>query len=231
MKVSLLFFIVILFPFAYAGEKSKYDFSWLDQDKEVYVLQNRKFRKDGNFHVSVLGGMTTSGAFTSANFVQGRLGYFFAEEWGVELLYSKNFSSENDTARAVYASSQVDAFVRKAQNYYGGMMLWSPFYAKINTFNKIVYFDWIFGAGAASFTDENNSNKINTTSNSNLPIEETNTGFMWEAGMRFYLSEMWSLRLNMTTVHYQATRAGRNSASEKTWFDNYDLGAGINFTF
>ncbi len=236
MNKVLLYVCAILSIFSVltqgiAAEKSRYDFSWLDKDKEVYVLQNRKFRKDSKFFVSALGGVTTSGAFVDATVLQGRAGFFFAEEWGVELLYSKNSSEENDTAKAVFASSQVEAFVRKVQNYYGGMVLWSPFYAKINTFNQIVYFDWIFGLGAATLTDQNNANKVDTTTVSDVLIEESHTGLMWEAGMRFYISPSWSLRMNLTTIHYSAVRSSKNAADEKVWNSNYDMTVGVNYTF
>ncbi len=39
-----------------ASEKNVYDFSWLDQDKEVYVLQNRKFRKKNKLYVGAMAG-------------------------------------------------------------------------------------------------------------------------------------------------------------------------------
>ena len=61
----------------HAGENSHYDFSWLDPDKEIFVLQNRTYQKDGNFYVNVGGGFTASGAFVDSLNVQGRFGFFF----------------------------------------------------------------------------------------------------------------------------------------------------------
>ena len=49
-----------------ASESSLYDFSWLDKDKEVYVLQNRQFHKKGTMNLALGGGMTVSGAFVDA---------------------------------------------------------------------------------------------------------------------------------------------------------------------
>lgn len=40
--------------YTFSSEKSVYDFEWLDDDKEIYVLQNRKYRKDGKFNLSLL---------------------------------------------------------------------------------------------------------------------------------------------------------------------------------
>src|SRR4051794_4020142 len=39
---------------------SDYNFSWLDPDKKVYVLQNRKFLKAKHFIFSVTGGLAPS---------------------------------------------------------------------------------------------------------------------------------------------------------------------------
>jgi hypothetical protein len=45
-SVILLALFTFLSPKIYSSEGSTYSFDWLDPDKEVYVLQNRKFRKD-----------------------------------------------------------------------------------------------------------------------------------------------------------------------------------------
>ena len=39
-----------------AAEGDTYSFSWLDPDKEVFVLQNRKYRKKGRLHLNAGGG-------------------------------------------------------------------------------------------------------------------------------------------------------------------------------
>lgn len=77
------------------------------------------------------------------------------------------------------------------------MFVWSPFYNKINTFSKIVYMDWIFGLGYASLEQKNN--KLRFTQGQvaeGVETKETHSGIMWEAGMKFYLSEEFSIRLD-----------------------------------
>ncbi|MFW5871979.1 MAG: outer membrane beta-barrel domain-containing protein [bacterium] len=230
MKVLVgVIFLLTTLCNCWAAEDSKYNFTWLDPDKEVYVLQNRKFRKDGKFSFSALGGITTSGAFADAKVAQFRAGYFFQEDWGIELLYSKNFSEVNDNYNAIRQSGTA-AFVRKGVGYYGGMLKWSPFYAKINTFNKIFYFDWIFGLGIASFTDENNMEEMRANPTQNW-LEETHTGIVWNTGLRFYVTEAWSVRMDLTTIHYEAIRYAKDeSDDQQTYFSNYDLLVGINYS-
>jgi len=232
--IVLSFLLLSLFSSVktYASEGDGYDFSWLDPDKEVFVLQNRKFRKSGKVHMNAGAGITTSGAFVDAKAFQGRVGYFFKEEYGFEFVYSLNSGSENDTAASVRNSGGAGSFPfrRIVDNYMGAMFLWSPFYTKINTFNKVVYMDWILGIGFAKLSETNNRNEITTSGGDTTLTKESHTGVMWDIGAKFYLSQRWSLKLDLTTVHYQALEAKTVGAQEQ-WYTNYDLtvAVGINF--
>lgn len=228
MKNLFIMFLSMLSLSSIAAENSVYDFSWLDQDKEIYVLQNRKYRKDNSLYLSLLGGATTSGAFVDATTYQGRIGYFFTENFGVELLYAKNISKTNSTFSDI--SRIANTYYRKIESYTGGMGLWSPFYAKINTFNKVIYFDWIFGLGAARLADKNNRGKLINPTDDRL-TDETHTALMWGTGPRFYISEHWSIRLDLTVLNYKGNKQLDTNLEKSTNFSNYDLTAGINFSF
>lgn len=237
MKViALILLSNLLYALALADEKSLYNFSWLDKDKEVYVLQNRKFRKDGNFYVGATGAKTINGAFIDSYGGTARAGYFFREDWGLELVYGKNSGSENTTAEGVKQQGTVP-FYRKIDTYIGGMLMWSPFYSKINTFNRIFYFDWMFGLGAASITTLDNRNKFDSSaSNFNELSSENTMGLLWNTGFRFYISESWSLRLDFTGLNYKASRTKKMqnataTSKSDTIYSNYDLGLGLNYTF
>lgn len=224
--LKILSFCILFLPFSsFCGEDSTYNFSWLDPDKEVYVLQNRKYRKVKNFHVGLGYGTTTSGPFVDANSIQFRGGYFFQEEWGFEVVYAKNSNSTNSNYDAVrnIGSAGTTPFVVEVQGYTAGLLLWSPFYTKINTFNKILYLDWIFGIGYASLDEENNydevgSNILGTTTKKT----GTHTGLIWEAGLQLYLNESSALRLDLTTVHFSVDAPSSNlgtagTASQSNW--------------
>lgn len=216
---------------AIASEKSVYDFSWLDKDKEVYVLQNRKFRKDGKLYVGLNATKTLSGAFIDQLGGTVRGGYFFKEDWGFEALFSKYTGSENDTAKGVRAQSTVP-FYRKFDTVMGGLVWWSPFYAKINTFNEIFYFDWMFGLGVAQIKTLDNRNKFDLGSaNENSLTSENSMGGMWSTAMRFHINQAWSLRLDFTGIHYNAKRNTSASAGKSQLFSNYDFGLGLMFAF
>jgi len=227
MMKYLALILFLLAPMAQAAEDSAYNFSWLDPDKKIYVLQNRKYRKKNRFSLSALGGFTTSSSFIESTVIQGRIGYFFSEAWGIELVYSFNDGEENDSAKAVRQDANAIPFYRQIESYYGGMLVWSPFYGKVNTFNKVVHFDWVVGLGAAIVNDEHNRNSILVNSDQSL-TSESHTGPMGGTGLRFYLSQTFSIRLDLTGVYYSA-RTG--SAQNKRYYSNYDVTLGINALF
>lgn len=231
-KLSALFLLLslVLSSQAFASEKDIYEFSWLDPDKEVYVLQNRKFRKAGHLHVNAGGGITTSGAFVDSTAIQGRVGYFFTEDFGVEGLYSKNSGKENETAKGVRntgGGTGSTPFRRIVDNYWGAMALWAPFYSKINTFNSIVYMDWIFGLGYAQLKEKNNKLDIQNGYASPETLE-SHSGVIWEVGMKFYLSESFSVRTDLTAIHYSADNIKTPGTSLKS---NFDATASLGYSF
>ena len=214
-----------------AAEKDIYEFSWLDPDKEVYVLQNRKFRKAERLYVNAGGGITTSGAFVDSTSIQGRAGFFLTEGFGLEGLYAKNSGKENATAAGVRSSTGGSAtpFRRIVENYWGVMATWSPFYSKTNTFNSIIYMDWIFGVGYAQLKEKNN--KLDFSGDvalKNIPTTESHSGLIWEAGLMFYLNQNFTLRTDLTAVHYSAANVKTSGSAIKS---NFDATVSLGFTF
>lgn len=236
-KFFLVFLTLIMSSVVLADEKSLYNFSWLDSDKEIYVLQNRKFRKDGNFYIGATAQYNLSQDFLDAYGGTARAGYFFTEDWGVEGLFGKNSSNLSTSAKGVRAQGAIP-FTRDIQNMMGAMVMWSPFYSKINTFNKIFYYDWMFGLGVASVTTDDNRNafKIGVpASELGKKTNENNMGALWNIGLRFYISESWSLRMDVTGVTMNVKRisgdVGPNPEMKSDFFTNYDLGLGLNYAF
>lgn len=229
--LSSLFLLALTFTSqqTIAAENDVYGFSWLDQDKEVFVLQNRKYRKAGRVHGFVGGGITTSGAYVDSTSIQGRLGFFMSEDYGFEVLYAKNSGKENDTYRAITTkNAAVTPFRRIVNDYVGAMFLWSPFYSKINTFNKIIYADYIFGLGFAKLSESNNRKAYQSNGLEKTESDESHTGIMWQVGMKFYLNDNWSVRPDLTVIHYQAEGA---ASTAKKFVSNYDATISLGYTF
>jgi outer membrane beta-barrel protein len=230
---TLVLFTLTFTTNLFASEKDIYEFSWLDPDKEVFVLQNRKYRKAGHLHVNLGGGITTSGAFVDATAIQGRLGFFVTEDYGVEVLYSKNSGKENLTAKGVRAANGggtgTTPFRRIVESYSGAMFLWSPFYSKINTFNSIVYMDWIFGLGYAQLKEHNNKLRIKQgQSAEGIETSESHSGILWEAGLKFYVSENFNIRTDLTAIHYNADNISTAGSSYKS---NFDATVSLGYSF
>lgn len=226
--------ILVLFSLSiFAAENDVYRFKWLDDDKQVFVLQNKQYRKENRFFLSLSGGLTTSGEFTDGTAAQARLGYFFHENWGIKLMYSLNNAETNDSAEAIIAQGTVP-FYRSITNYVGGAIQWAPFYSKINTFNSIAYADWILGVGAVSISDENNSPRFSSFSDENL-LKENHTGITWNASFILYFTAHWAARFDVTGIHYKADQYQASGISSTTveskFFHHYDLTLGIQYIF
>ncbi len=237
MKKKFFNFFLLFFVFTssqlFAAEGDTYSFTWLDQDKEVYVLQNRKFRKAGKIHLNLGTGLTTSGAFVDAMTFQGRAGYFFKEEWGVEFIYAINEGEENATAQSLRneGGSGSRPFRRIVDGYYGGMLMWSPFYSKINTFNKIIYLDWMVGVGLAQLTESNNFIEFTTSDPDSVDTQLTHTGLMWDTALKFYLNQNFEIRADLTVIHYKADRPNVNGNSEEDFYSNWDFALSLGYSF
>jgi len=228
IKSLVLFSICV---FVQAAETDLYNFSWLDKDKEVYVLQNRKYRKANKVHLSAGYGMTTSGAFIDSTSIQLRGGYFFSENFGLEGIYAKNSGSENEAAASVRTSGSGSGsipFTRIVDSYMGGMLMWAPFYSKINTFNSIIYLDIIFGLGVGQIEETNNKLQISNLDPTQPLVTETHTGVMWDFQAKFYLSQSWNIRYDLTAIHYQAMQARKDNPA-KVWYNNFDMTLALGF--
>jgi hypothetical protein len=184
MKKYLGLFFLLFTTMVIASEKSLYDFSWLDKDKEVYVLQNRKFRKSGKLHVGTTFGRSLSGAFVDSNLGAIYGGFFLTENWGIEGSFRKGAHSTNDTYDAVRGAGTV-AFYRKIDTDTTVHAIWSPFYSKINTFNKIIYYDWLFGLGLSSIKTLDNRNEF-VNKDEFDEVTETTTAFSWMTGVSIF---------------------------------------------
>ena len=227
--LSLIIFVSISYSFAY--ESSMYDFSWLDQDKEVYVLQNRKFRKANNVYVGGTIGRSVSGAFIDSTEINLLGGFFFSENWGLEFSYTNAEGTTNKTSDAVKAQAAVP-FFRKIDTSMNAMLVWSPFYSKINTFNKIFYYDWMFGAGISSATTLDNRKEFSSGSDSSELTTESISGIAWMTAIRFYISPSWSTRIDFRANHFNAdTAINGETDTETQWVNYYNINVGLNYTF
>lgn len=223
--MAILPFILALLwgGYSHARESSTYDFSWLDPDKEVYVLQNRKFRKKRSAFFSGGFGKGLSGAFVDSVQFQVRTGFFFQEDYGLGFLYSKNDSDESETGKSVTLEFP---FRRLVQDYRGAMLLWSPFYSKTNFFNKVFYYDIIVGLGYAELNETNNRLAVEGRNPELEDVELKHQGPLVDLEAKFFITPWLNTSINVNAVYYK----DKNSDNTKDiWYNQWDLTFSIGF--
>lgn len=236
--VNLLVALLLFTPKLFAEEGSTYQFGWLDKDKEVYVLQNREYKKVNTINLNVAFGVPISEAFVDGTMIQARLGYYFWESWGLEILYSKNSENTNQTANDLKsgyggAGPATTPWVNLIDSYTGIIVNWSPFYSKINLFNAIVYLDWTFGFGAVSVASRNNTSQF-VDQNTSEPFyfeDVTSTGFLFQTSWIFYLSKSFSIRADLISVNYSADAPSGTGTTSKQAVGEWDAVLGVGFRF
>ena len=238
MKYNAKFLILISFLFLFspipksnAAEDSVYDFSWLDKDKEVYVLQNRKFRKKGKLAIGLTLGAAVNGAFIDSREVNLLGSYFFKENWGVEVAFTKASGETNATHDAVNDAGAV-AFFKKIESSTSFMLLWAPFYSKINTFNKIFYYDWIFGLGLTNISTLDNRNEFLPSGTQKEVLESSSgTAITWMTGLRIYITKGFSARVDFRAIHNSTDVFTDVNESTDRLLNYYNFNLGLNYTF
>lgn len=206
---------------AHSSEKDLYDFLWLDPDKKVYVLQNKIYPKTKTLYADIgyLNNLTSE--FQNTVGGQVRIGYFFNEEFGIELNHIQYGNSNNNAFESVKVVNGTEPFIRRALNSTSLFLIWSPFYGKINTFNKIFYFDWYFGAGTGAYTMESN---LQSVVNPGIPTQfdsESYTPVQLKSGLKVHINRHLHLGVEFLNTNFQAGSA-KNPGS-KTWKQSNDL--------
>ncbi len=187
-------------------------FDWLDPEKEVYVVQNRKYQKAGHLSLSVMGGLGLSNPYRTSAVIDPRLGYFFKEWIGIEGFYGFQFHTPNGTQEALeYASPNALPVVREIQSYIGGQVVFAPIYAKLNLFDTIIYLDWLFSVGAGVL-----QTRVNTKTQVGAPdifVAQTLFSPMISTGHMIHVSKSFYFRWDLMGSIYSAPSFGTTGTS------------------
>lgn len=229
LSIIALGLMLILTKKTHAGEKSLYDFLWLDPDKKVYVLQNKLYKKEHSVYADIGYLSNFTSKFQDTRGFTLRTGYYFHEEWGVELFYNQYSNTNNDDFRSVRLINEAEPFIRRLNSTYGAMVIWSPFYGKINTFNQIYYFDWSFGAGISKINAESNMKTVLQGNVANRYEKEKYTGAVLKTKVKFHITENVHLGLEYMNTYYQAP-GPQNPKSDKLR-TNTDVVFSVGFSY
>jgi outer membrane beta-barrel protein len=230
-KISIiaLGLMLMLTKYTHAGEESLYDFLWLDPDKKVYVLQNKLYKKENTFYADLGYIANFTSKFQDTNGLALKGGYYFHEEWGVELFYHQYANKNNDDFRNVQLINGAEPFVRRPKSTYGAAIVWSPFYGKINTFNQIFYFDWSFAAGYAQVNVDSNLKTSRQTAAPNRYDTETYNGAILKTKLKFHATETIHLGLEYMNTYYMAP--GPKNPKSDNLRTNTDMIISIGFSY
>jgi outer membrane beta-barrel protein len=221
--------MLMLTKYTNAGEESLYDFLWLDPDKKVYVLQNKLYKKENTFYIDLGYISNFTSKFQDTNGFALKGGYYFHEEWGVELFFHQYANSNNDDFRNVQLINTAEPFVRRPKSTYGAAVVWSPFYGKINTFNQIFYFDWSFAAGLAQVNVDSNLKTVQQSGAPNRYDGETYNGGIVKTKLKFHATETIHLGLEYMNTYYMAP--GPKNPKSKNLRTNTDMILSIGFSY
>ena len=204
----------------------EYNFSWLDPEKKIYVLQNRKYAKSEHVVLSAMVGTTSFNPYRNTFTIDPRLAYYFSESFGLEAFYTVGTNAANATFNQLTAASpNALPNVRELRGQYGLLAQWVPWYAKINVFNNILHFDWYFSGGAGQLMTA-----LDTRPNTNAApayLMQNYTAFYAGTGHQYHLNQNFSVRLDVTGTYYKAPTFG--AIGDTVWFSNYIIGIGLGY--
>ena len=163
--------------------------------------------------------------FRSVTLIDTRVAYYASEMFGIELFYSFLFNKENNNFAALklVSGGLTVPIVREIQSQYGALLHYVPWYAKINFFNQILYFDWYLSGGAGTL-----KTALDTRANANSPAVYVNQDlFALYAGTghQYHLTNAITVRLDFTGAFYRAPLGG--DKGDQTWFSNYTFVVGL----
>jgi outer membrane beta-barrel protein len=219
--------------------EGEYDFSWLDPEKKIYVVQNRKYLKQNRLEVALSAGLGGGSTYRSTTTIMPRVIFYPSETFGISVFGGFNKNSENHNVSDLkLAGSEVKPAVRDVQSRIGASLMWMPFYGKVNLFNQILYLDWHFEAGVGQVATEIDLNK-DAKVDSPILEETSHFAFHWGTGQKFFITRNWAARIDFMAQYYKApsgvnpgstpiqTAAGTPEVSN----DNYYVTIGASYTF
>lgn len=207
-------------------EDDEYSFSWLDPEKKIYVLQNRRYLKGGRLFLSAMVGPGVSNPYRTTLAIDPRVAYYINETFGLEFFYTIYKNQKNSTVNALESTigtGNTIPVIREITSQYGAVLHYVPWYAKINVFNTILYFDWYFSAGVGLLTGD--LDVRDTVGDAPVFVKQQFTGFILGTGHQYHLSERFSVRLDFGGSFYQAPDFGETGP--KSIYTNFNFGLGL----
>lgn len=197
-----------------ADDKSLYDFKWLDDGEKVYVIQNKEYTKAGRLGIDLSLVDSDSSPFQDTTGFVGSVAYYLSETLSIDFTYK--LYSNDDSGDLNNLLNQIGdgivPIIRKINSATLVHVNWIPFYGKINTFNRIFFFDWGVGVGLGRFQTEGNWE----TFDQNVGLEfseDQDMGFNLRSFAKFYTRQNFTfgIEYNLTGVDTIKDPNGKSS--------------------
>lgn len=209
-----------------SNSDDEYNFNWLDPEKKIYVLQNRRYLKANRLMLSGMVGTGFSNPYRTSYNLDPRIAYYFSEQFGVEVFYTFTVNSANSTFNALAGTNaNVLPVIREITGQYGASFHWVPWYAKINVFNKILYFDWYFSAGLGDVHANASNTSDGTSAPNKTAVPQDYFAMFFGTGHIYHITDSLLVRLDFTSAVYNAQIYGTGGGG--TWYSNLNFGAGV----
>lgn len=229
-KIIVLISCFIITNYASAAQKQgkKFEFEWLNDNEEVYVIQDKEFPKSGRINLEAFYIDSENQPYFTTTGIGVALTYYFNENWGVDFTYKSYSSDKSNDLISLIEDRSTKPLVRKVDQLMILSANWLPFYGKVNLFNSIFYFDWGFGAGlgkAKLFSNE----KTFTQSNVPLTLIESNpTAYSLKTYFKFYAFENINFGIQYDLTFFEAVI---NSSGTKEMVNINDINFTIGYMF
>lgn len=213
----------------FASDKDLYDFLWLDQDKSVFVLQNKLFEKNKTFYSDLGFTGNLSSEFQDSYGFKLYLGYFITEEFSIELVYGQYSNSNNDAYKGVVSVAKIEPFIRRPISMNSIFFNWSPFYGKINTFNEIFYFDLIMGIGTGIYNLESNIENVDDPTVFSTYSKESYNPVQFKIEFKFHANQRIHLGAELMSSFLNAPTPNSRPDKKLRQLNEYTIKVGVSF--
>jgi outer membrane beta-barrel protein len=192
MKRIISYILIIISFNALADEKSLYEFKWLDEGETVYVIQNKEHEKTGSIGFDLSFVDSASSPYQDTTGLSFGLTYYFSETFSMDFTYKQYNNSDNGdmdnllSALLAEGEQEVKPIIRKIDTAKLIHFNWIPFYGKVNTFNRIFFFDWGLGVGFGQFDTQGNWETFDQTNTSITYKKDVDTGFNIKSYVKFF---------------------------------------------
>lgn len=175
---------------------------WSAKDEDYGVIQNRTYSKAQKFYGSLVAGTLINDPFAEAKPMGAMLGYYFTEDFGVELSYLNHDADKNETVQKLNSVNvAVSPNYNLVKNAITASATYTPFYAKMAFMNKsIMYFDMGFTAGVGMTTYD----QVSTPSQGAAENLNSKSAPHFELGFmqQLFISKNFAFRLDLKNTFY-----------------------------